>query len=95
MQMFLRSALLLSLLGVAACDDVALSGDPAAQADVRGQKSCVSAVAKHTKSAAKLNTTIPIVETNRFIVDVPNAAPWTCLTDETGKATQIVERKNG
>ena len=92
---FTRPALVLCLLGVAACDEIAVAGDPVALADLRGQKSCVAAVNAQTGAKSVINTTLPVVETNRFIVDVPNAASWTCVTDANGKALEIVERQNG
>ena len=96
MHYFLRPALCLSLLAVAACDEVAVAGDPVALAEVRGQKTCVSAVAKESGNAgAAINTTIPIIETGRYIVDVPNAKSWTCITDANGNATQLVEQQSG
>lgn len=85
-----------ALLTLAACDEIAVANDPVALADVRGQKNCVAAVAKHTgASGVSINTTVPIIELNRYIVDVPNAASWTCVTDDSGKATEIVERNTG
>jgi hypothetical protein len=96
MHYLLRPALCLSLLAVAACDEIAVAGDPVALADVRGQKSCVSAVSKQSGSTgAVINTTVPIVELNRYIVDVPNGKSWTCVTDINGNATQIVEQQTG
>ena len=96
MHKFLRPALVLSLLGLAACDEMAVANDPTALADLRGQKSCVAAVAKQTSaSGVTLNPTLPIVEINRYVVDVPNAPSWTCVTDDNGKALQIVERRTG
>lgn len=96
MQYFLRPALCLSLLIVAACDEIAVANDPEALADIRGQKSCVSAVTKESGNAgAVINTTIPIIETGRYVVDVPNAKSWTCVTDTNGNATQIVEQQTG
>lgn len=93
---FLRPALAVCLLGLAACDEIAVAGDPVALADVRGQKSCVAAVAKQTgASGVTINTTLPVIETNRFIVDVPNGSRWTCVTDANGKAFEIVERQTG
>ena len=94
MSRLLRPALCLSLLAVAACDEIAVANDPEALADVRGQKTCVRAVADQTgASGVSINTTIPVIETNYFIVDVPNAKSWTCLTDKSGRAAQIVERR--
>ena len=95
MHRFSRPALALCLLGVAACDEIAVAGDPVALADLRGQKSCVAAVNKQTGAKSVINTTIPVIETNRFIVDVPSAASWTCVTGPNGKALEIVERQNG
>lgn len=96
MRYVLRPALCLSLLAVAACDEVAVAGDPTALAEVRGQKSCVSAVSKESGNAgAVINTTRPVIETGRFIVDVPGAKSWTCVTDANGNATQIVEQQTG
>ena len=94
MRFILRPALCLSLLAVAACDELALANDPEALADLRGQKNCVKAVnAQIGASNAVINTTIPVIETNYFIVDVPNAKSWTCIIDEKGAASQIVERR--
>ena len=96
MPSLLRAALILSVLGVAACDELAVASDPVALADLRGQKSCVAAVTSETgASGVAINTTIPVIEVNRYIVDVPNAAPWTCVTDADGNATEIVQRRNG
>ena len=96
MKLLVRPALLLSVLGLTACDEIAVANDPAALADVRGQKSCVSAVARETGAAGvAINTTLPVVETNRFIVDVPPDSRWTCVTDDNGTAIEIVRRQNG
>ena len=92
MRFILRPALCLSLLAVAACDELALSNDPEALAELRGQKSCVKAVSTQTGGAAAINTTIPVIETNYFIVDAAAGGSWTCLTDEKGAATQVVQR---
>ncbi|KIN64947.1 hypothetical protein Z946_3843 [Sulfitobacter noctilucicola] len=92
----LRAALVFSVLGVAACDELAVANDPVALAELRGQKSCISAVTSQTGAEkVVINTTIPVIETNRFIVDVPGAKPWTCVTDDKGVAIEIVERRNG
>jgi hypothetical protein len=96
MRQFLRPALLLPAMFLAACDELAVANDPVALAEVRGQKSCVAAVASHTgASGVSVNTTLPVVELNRFIIDVPNAPSWTCVTDDAGKASEIVERNRG
>ncbi len=96
MRPVLPSLACFALLALSACDEVAVAGDPVAVADVRGQRSCVSAVADHTGVAGvAINTTIPVVELNRYVVDVPNGARYTCITNAEGKATQIVEQQTG
>ena len=96
MPFFLRATLILSVLGVAACDEVAVSNDPVAQAELRASKSCVSAVEKETgASGLSLNTTIPIIELNQYIVNVPNEPYWTCLTNDEGQAQSIVQHQRG
>ncbi len=96
MPSLLRPAVVISLLGLAACDELAVANDPVALAELRGQKSCVAAVSSETgASGVTINTTIPVIELNRFIVDVPGAPAWTCVTDANGSATQIVQRRNG
>lgn len=93
---FARPALFVALIALGACDELAVANDPVALADLRGQKSCVAAVAKQTGAGGvTVNTVIPVVELNRFIIDVPNAASWTCVTDANGQAIEIVERRNG
>ncbi|GAA6175218.1 hypothetical protein [Sulfitobacter pacificus] len=96
MHILTRSVLGFSLLGLVACDELAVANDPVALADLRGQKSCVAAVTAETGAAnVAINTTIPVIEVQRFIVDVPGGGMWTCVTDANGKALEIVERKNG
>lgn len=96
MQRLFRFAPILAALGIAACDEIAVANDPVALSELRGQKSCVAAVAKQTgASGVAANTTLPVIELYRFIIDVPNAPSWTCVTDENGKAQEIVERRNG
>ena len=96
MQIFLRPALCLTLLGLAACDEIAVADNPAALAELRGQKSCVSAVAQQTgATGVAVNTTRPVVELYRHIVDVPGGASWSCITDPNGKAVEIAEQRSG
>ena len=96
MRIILRPALGLALLATAACDEIAVANDPEALGDVRGQKSCVRAVSEQTgKAGVTVNNTIPVIELNRFIVDVPGAKSWSCVTDENGKAKEIVEIGTG
>ena len=92
----LISALCLSLFTVAGCEEIAVAGDPAALAEVRSQKSCIRAVEQHTKvSGGSINTTIPVVETGQYIIDLPNAPSWTCYVDQNGNATQLIETRLG
>lgn len=89
----LSAAFLLPVaFGLAGCDELAVANDPEALAELRAQKSCISAVERQTgASGATINTTLPVVELNQYIVDVPNAKSWTCYTTPEGKAAQLVE----
>ncbi|APE43283.1 hypothetical protein BOO69_07510 [Sulfitobacter alexandrii] len=92
----LRPALLIALLGVAACDEVAVANDPVARAELRATKSCIAAVENETGvSGASINTTIPIIEVNQYIVNVPNAPYWTCITNDEGQAQTITQNQRG
>ncbi len=94
MHFSLRFALCLPFMALTACEEMATTGDPAARAELASQKSCIRAVEKHTGvSGASINTTIPVVETGQFIIDLPGKAPWTCYTDETGAAKQLIETR--
>lgn len=96
MPRLLCPALFLSILGLAACDEIAVANDPVARAELRATKSCIAAVENETGvSGATINTTIPIVEVNQYIVNVPNAPYWTCFTNEEGQAQSIVENRRG
>lgn len=92
----LRPVLCLALLGLTACDEVAVADNPTALADVRGKKSCLAAVGKETGiSGVAINTSRPVVELYRYIVDVPGGGSWACITDPNGKAVEIVEQRSG
>jgi|GEM_PF-388105 len=92
----LRSALCIAILGLSACDEIAVADNPTALADVRGQKSCLAAVSKETgASGVSINTSRPVVELYRYIIDVPGAGSWACITDENGKAIEIVAQRSG
>lgn len=92
----MRVALFLPFLALSACEDMASAGDPAARAELASQKSCLRAVKKHTGiSGATINTTIPIIETNQYIIDLPNLPSWTCYTDETGAARELIQTRVG
>jgi hypothetical protein len=96
MKKILRPALCLTLLGLTACDEIAVADNPAALADLRGQKSCVAAVGQQTGAAkVAVNTSRPVVELYRYVVDVPGAASWSCITDQNGKAIEIAEQRSG
>ncbi|MDF1727245.1 MAG: hypothetical protein P1U53_05780 [Sulfitobacter sp.] len=89
---FLRTALVLPFLALAACDEIAVADDPAALAQLRGTKSCVAAVKRQTgASAVTPNTTLPVVEVNQYVIDVAAAPSWTCYTDDNNNAAQLVE----
>ncbi len=82
---------------LAACDPAAfdpdLTPEERAQAliDSRGNRTCVRAVEIETGiSGATPNTTLPVVELNQYIIDLPgDEAPWTCVTDDDGRAQYI------
>ncbi|QFT60137.1 hypothetical protein FIU94_15005 [Sulfitobacter sp. THAF37] len=96
MPTLLRPALIIALLGVAACDEVAVANDPVARAELRATKSCIAAVENETGvSGATINTTIPIIELNQYIVNVPNAPYWTCTTNDQGQALTITQNQRG
>ncbi|MFT6674346.1 MAG: hypothetical protein ACJAVM_000517 [Sulfitobacter sp.] len=91
MHYLLRSALCLPLLAISACDELAVANDPVALAEVRAARTCVAAVNKQVGGGATLNTTLPIVEINQYVIDVPKANSWTCFTDDNGRAQQLIE----
>ena len=94
MHISLRAALCLPFLALAACEDMSTTGgsDP----EGPSKRSCIRAVEKHTgKSGGTLNTTIPIVETGQYIVDIPGGPSWTCYTDETGAARELIGTRLG
>jgi hypothetical protein len=92
----MRPALCLSILALAACDELAVANDPVALAELRATKSCIAAVKAQTgASTATLNTTLPIVEINQYVIDVPGAPAWTCFTDDMGQAAQLVVLRTG
>jgi len=81
----------IALLALAACDEVAVADDPDALAELRGTKSCIRAVQAETGvSGATPNTTVPVVEVNQYIIDVPGQASWVCYTNDQNQATELV-----
>ncbi|WP_299558786.1 hypothetical protein [uncultured Sulfitobacter sp.] len=92
MRYILRPATLLCVatLALAACDPAEFDSDPAVRRDARANRTCVDAVGNQTGAGAQLNTTLPIVEINQYIIDVPALQErWMCRTDDEGTATQL------
>jgi len=82
----------LATLGLAACEDLALADDPDALAELRGTRSCIRAVAAETGvSGVTANTTLPVVEVNQYIIDVPGQVSWVCYTNDQNQATELVK----
>ncbi len=93
MRYVLRPATLLCLatLTLAACDPAEFDSDPDVRRDARANRTCINAVANQTgDKTAQLNTTLPIVEINQYIIDAPALQEsWMCRTDDEGTATQL------
>ncbi|MEM9967830.1 MAG: hypothetical protein AAF755_07000 [Pseudomonadota bacterium] len=87
-----RPAAFATLLALAACDQAAVGGGTNSFVETRGINSCIRAVERETGvEGATLNTTLAVVELYQYIIDVPNARPWTCFTDENGRAVELLE----
>ncbi len=99
MRYFLRPAAILCMatLALAACDPAEFDPDPDVRRDARAHHKCVVAVQKQTTDpAAVLNTTLPIVEINQYIVDAPSLQQsWMCRTDDAGTPTQLYKLGTG
>ncbi|MEO0389674.1 MAG: hypothetical protein AAF218_01910 [Pseudomonadota bacterium] len=81
----------IALLGLAACEEIAVADDPDALADLRGTRSCVRAVAAETGvSGVTINTTLPVIEVNQYIIDVPGQVSWVCYTNDQNQAIELV-----
>lgn len=82
-----------AVTALAACDPAELDPDPEVRAEARGARKCVAAVRDQTGDAsATLNTTLPIVEINQFIVDVPGKdSRWLCQTDDVGTPQELLQ----
>ena len=92
MPTLLRPVAVIALLAVAACDETAVSSGGTSFAETRGINSCIRAVERETGiKGASHNTTLPVVEVDQFIINVPNAKPWTCYTNSNGRAEELVE----
>ncbi|MEL7097849.1 MAG: hypothetical protein AAGM84_03375 [Pseudomonadota bacterium] len=82
----------IALLAVTACDEIAVADDPDALAELRGTRSCIRAVQAETgASGATANTSVPVVEVNQYIIDVPGQASWVCYTNDENQATELVK----
>ena len=98
MRILMRPALILCMAAMAltACDLAEFDSDPDVRRDARANRTCAKAVSAQTGSKAQLNTTLPIVEVNQYITDVPELQKrWMCRTDDEGNATQLYEMDAG
>ena len=78
------------LIGLSACAE--FDADPDVRLDAKAGRTCIAAIKKHTSaSAVSMNTTLPVVEVNQYIIDVEGGSSWTCLTDDNGRAQQFYE----
>ncbi|MDG1069327.1 MAG: hypothetical protein P8P40_13270 [Sulfitobacter sp.] len=98
MRYFTRPALILcaAAMALTACDPAEFDADPDVRRDARANRTCMAAVTAQTGSPSQLNTTLPIVEVNQYIIDVPaNQQRWMCRTDDEGNATQLYKMGEG
>ncbi|MEQ6248151.1 hypothetical protein ABMC89_04605 [Sulfitobacter sp. HNIBRBA3233] len=98
MRLFLRpaTALCVGFLALAACDPAEFDSDPDVRRDAKANRTCVNAVENQTGAAAQLNTTLPIVEINQYIIDVPALQErWMCRTEDDGTASQLYKMGQG
>lgn len=80
----------LCVFGLSACAE--LDADPDVRLDAKASRTCIAAIKKHTGApAVSMNTTLPVVEVNQYIVDVEGGSSWTCLTNDDGQAEQFYE----
>jgi precorrin-4 methylase len=98
MRNFTRPALILcaAAMALSACDPAEYDADPDVRRDARANRTCIAAVAAQTGAAAQLNTDLPVVEVNQYIIDVPTGQQrWMCRTDDEGTATQLYKMGQG
>jgi len=82
----------MAALALTACDVAEFDKDPEVRREARAARTCISAVKNQTKSDATLNTTLPVIEVNQYIVDAPALQErWMCVTDDEGNAQQLVK----
>lgn len=94
MTLFTHPALLActAALALTACDVAEFDSDPEVRREARAARTCLGAVKHQTGSDAVLNTTLPVVEVNQYIVDAPAVEErWICVTDDEGTAQQLVK----
>jgi len=88
--------LCMAAMALAACDPAEFDADPDVRRDARANRTCVAAVTNQTKNPSQLNTTLPVVEVNQYIIDVPvSQERWMCRTDDEGTATQLYKMNAG
>lgn len=86
----------MATLALAACDPAEFDADPDVRRDARADRTCTTAVANQTGAPAQLNTVLPVVEINQYIIDVPQLREsWMCRTDDAGTATQLYKIGTG
>jgi hypothetical protein len=99
MRIFTPTTLILctAILTVSACDPAEFDTDPDVRRDARANRKCVLEVQEIAKDpAAQLNTTLPIVEINQYIIDAPTQQErWMCRTDDEGNPTQLYKLGDG
>jgi hypothetical protein len=93
-----RTALFLCMatMALTACDPAEFDPDPDVRRDARANRTCVNAVTTQTESPAQANTTLPVVEINQYIIDVPALEErWMCRTEDDGTASQLYKMGAG
>ncbi|MEM6760012.1 MAG: hypothetical protein AAF601_11105 [Pseudomonadota bacterium] len=85
-------ALMLSLVALAACEDLETSNDPDARSEARGNKSCIRAVNRETGvTGATANTTLPVVEVNQYAITAGDGTRYICYTNDLQSAQALVK----
>lgn len=80
----------MATLALAACDPAEFDSDPDVRRDARANRTCIKAVSEQAGAKAQANTTLPVVEVNQYILDIPETQErWMCRTDDEGNAIQM------
>jgi len=98
MAYFTRPALILctAVMALSACDPAEFDADPDVRRDARANRTCLKAVSDKADSPAQANSSLPVVEINQYIIDVPASQErWMCRTDDKGNATQLYKMGQG